>query len=315
MSVRPRLLALMASVTVLAALTAPLGAQAAKGQGPIVLKDDTGTTVTLAHPARRVVTLISSDTQIMLALGLRRRLVGVDQDSIQYMAAPYNRLVAGLPSIGNTYPTPNIEEILKARPDLILSSGAVADTAKLRSLGIPVLVLNPQNLQGIEHDIALVGEATGSTAGASRLVAAMNASAARVEALARGAKTHPSVYVEVGANPYYSVGPGSYINALLGLLDAPNAVDRTARIAYPELSSEAVVAMNPQVIVLDEPGVTAAQVAARPGWSAISAVATGRIYANVNMNALSEPGPAVITALWQLARDLYPGRSAHSRGA
>ena len=83
-------------------------------------------------------------------------------------------------------------------------------------------------------------------------------------------------------------------------------IDRTAKVAYPEVSSEQVVALDPQVIVLDEPGVTPRQVASRQGWQVVAAVKSHRVYDNVNMNALSEPGPAVLTALWQLARDLYP---------
>lgn len=295
----------LAAALAFAALGA--GAGAAARSAPIVLHDDTGATVTLTAPARRIVSLISSDTQIALALGLRRRLVGVDLDSITYMAPPYAGLAKGLPSIGNSYPTPSLERILKARPDLILSSTAVAGSAKLRALGIPVLTLDPQNLAGIEHDVLLVGEATGSAAGARRLVAHIAASAARLKTMVRATGAHPSVYVEIGQNPYYSVGPGSYIDSLLKLLGARNAVDRTATVQYPEVSSEAVVALDPQVILLDEPGVTPTQVARRPGWQVIAAVRDHRVYANINVNALSEPGPAVLTALWQIARDLYPG--------
>jgi iron complex transport system substrate-binding protein len=299
--------ALAAALAAVTFALSPAATSAAAKSAPITLRDDTGATVTLRAPARRIVSLISSDTQIVLALGLRRRLVGVDLDSISYMAPPYAALAKGLPTVGNSYPAPSLERIVKARPDLILSSSAVADNAKLRALGIPVLVLSPSNLAGIEHDIQLVGEATGSVLGARRLVARIQTSVARLRAHIRSTGSHPTVYVEIGSNPYYSVGPGSYIDSLLTLLGAQNVVDRTAKVAYPEVSSETVVALDPQVIVLDEPGVTPAQVDARPGWQVIAAVKDHRVYANVNVNALSEPGPAVLTALWQMARDLYPG--------
>lgn len=295
-----------------AASAVPAAAKA--GSGAITLRDDSGARVVLSGPATRVVSLISGDTQIMLALGLRSRLVGVDTDSLQYMAAPYNRLTKGLPSIGNSYPTPSLERIAAVHPDLILTSEAVAGTAKLRSLGVPVVVLNPTNLPGIEHDVLLVGEATGAQAAARRVVAQIASSTRRLQAIVRAQPRHPSVYVEIATDPYYAAGPGSYIDALVHVLGAVNAVDRTARVAYPELSSEAVVALDPQVIVLDEPDVTPAQVAARPGWQAVAAVADHRVYANVDVNALSEPGPAVTTALWQLARDLYPAAFSPRRG-
>lgn len=284
------------------------GVLASSGASPIRIRDDTGVTVTLKAPARRIVSLISSDTQIALALGLSRRIVGVDADSIHYMAPPYGRLAAHLPSIGPSYPTPSIERILKARPDLVLSSTAVAAAAnaKLRALGLPVLVLNPQSLPGIERDIRLVAMATATSAGADRLIAKITRSEAQLRAKIRRTGQHPTVYVEIAQDPYYTVGPGSYIDSLLRILGARNTIDGVAKVEYPQVSSEQVIALDPEVILLDEPGITPAQVARRPGWQVIAAVRRHRVYDNVNVNALSEPGPAVVTALWQMARDLYP---------
>ena len=272
----------------------------------IVLRDDIGDVVSLPGPATRIVTLAPSDTQIALALGLRSKLVGVDADSLTYMAPPYVRLVKGLPSIGDTYPAPSLERILKARPDLILTASLVADTARIRKLDIPVIVLNPLNLHGIEHDVLLVGEATGRTAQARTIVHSLAKGVQALRARVAHAKTRPTVYLEVGTKPLFSVGPGSYINSLLETLGASNIIDRVSRVSYPEVSPETVVSQNPSVIILDETGVTPASVAARPGWSRVAAVLHHRIYANVNANALSEPGPSILTALRELARDLYP---------
>lgn len=272
----------------------------------IVLRDDVGDTVHLSAPATRIVTLAPSDTQIALALGLRSDLVGVDLDSLTYMAPPYTQAVKGLPSIGDTYPAPSLERILKARPDLILTASLVGDTARIQKLGIPVLVLNPETIQGIEHDILLVGDATGRTARAHAVIRSLAHGVAALRRRIGGAKAHPTVYVEVGTHPLYSVGPGSYINSLLQTLGAVNVIDRVSHISYPEVSSETVVTQDPSVILLDETGVTAAQVAARPGWSRIAAVIRHRVYANVNVNALSQPGPSILDALRELAHDLYP---------
>lgn len=272
----------------------------------IVLKDDIGDTVRLPGPATRIVTLAPSDTQIALSLGLRADLVGVDADSLTYMAPPYTSEVKGLPSIGDTYPAPSLERIVKARPDLILTASLVADTARIEKLGIPVLVLNPENLTGIEHDILLVGEATGRTRRARAVDHSLAEGVATLRSRIRKARSHPSVYLEVGENPLYSVGPGSYIDSLVKMLGAQNVIDRVSRVSYPEVSSETVITQDPSVIILDETGVTPAEVAKRPGWSRIAAVIHHRVYANVNVNALSQPGPSILTSLRELARDLYP---------
>lgn len=311
-SLRPYLSSLSLVAALSVACTLPAATFAAQrlhrapGHHEIVLKDDVGDTVRLPAPATRIVTLAPSDTQIALSLGLRSDLVGVDTDSLAYMAPPYARLVRGLPSIGDTYPAPSLERIVKARPDLILTASLVADTARIQKLGIPVLVLNPESLAGIEHDVLLVGDATGRTARARAVDRSLAQGVAALRARIRRAKTHPTVYLEVGQNPLYSVGPGSYVDSLLKMLGAHNVIDRVSRVSYPQVSSETVVTQDPSVIILDETGVTPAQIGRRPGWSRIAAVLHHRVYANVNVNALSQPGPSVLTALKELARDLYP---------
>jgi iron complex transport system substrate-binding protein len=285
------------------------GGTAAATRHSVTLRDDTGVRVVVPQPATRIVSLISSDTQILLALGLARRVVGVDTDSRRYMPPPYLAEARRLPSVGNSYdPGPNLEVIARRRPDLILSSTAVRGNAALRRLGVPVLVLAPKTLAGIERDILLVGRATGTTARARRLVASLRRTADSLHELAARQRRHPSVFVELGYPGIYTAGPGSYIDSLLSILDARNVVDGVSRLPFPEIDPEVLVRLDPQVIILDDtPYATPRSVAQRPAFAAIAAVRDHRVYGNVNVNLLSEPGPAVVEALRVLYRDLYPG--------
>ena len=78
---------------------------------------------------------------------------------------------------------------------------------------------------------------------------------------------------------------------------------------FPQLSNEAVITANPEVIVLadDDPGVSPQTVAARPGWSQIAAVQNQRVY-TVDPDIVSGPGPRLVDALQALAKLLYPDR-------
>jgi len=116
------------------------------------------------------------------------------------------------------------------------------------------------------------------------------------------------VFVELDPTPY-SAGPASFIGELLKLAGGANVV--TAEMGdFPQVSPEFVVASDPEVILLtDAPfGETAAGVAARPGWSKLSAVTEGRVIelSTRQVNLLTRPGPRLGEALWELVSLLHP---------
>ena len=111
----------------------------------------------------------------------------------------------------------------------------------------------------------------------------------------------PRYFHELGPE-LFTVRDDTFEGSLYSLLKAENiAVGATS--AYPQLSTEAVVSRDPQVIVLLD-GETAADVRARPGWQNVSAVRTGKI-CELNPDLLSRPGPRIIDGLAQLKACLY----------
>jgi iron complex transport system substrate-binding protein len=117
----------------------------------------------------------------------------------------------------------------------------------------------------------------------------------------------PRVYHEVD-NTYFTAGPGSFINDIYALLKAQNIAAPTGQ-AFPQLSAEAIIAANPEVIILadEDAGESPQTVAARPGWGQIAAVQNHRVY-TVDPDIVSRPGPRLVDALQALARLLYPER-------
>lgn len=276
--------------------------------GPIRLKDDMGHRITLKGSAVRIVSLGPSNTEILLSLGLRKDIVGIDNESVQYSPPPYSREVKGLTVVGDSYSGLNIEKIAALRPQLILAIPGVADAKELQALGVPIATLEPTGLAGIEKDINFIADAAGVPASGAAAAKKMQREVAAVAAAVAKVQGRPSVYVELDPSQYYSAGPGSFLDALVKIAGGRNIADKISSTAYPQLSAESIIAQNPQVIVLlDGAGTTAQSVGQRPGWSGIAAVQAGRVYANINPDLLSQPAPAIVQGLVLLAKDLHPG--------
>jgi iron complex transport system substrate-binding protein len=304
-------LAVLAALVVVSALAGCGGMSQAASQAKIVVVDDMHRRIELDRPATRIISLAPSNTEILLALGLRKAIVGVDQDSFEYLPAPYRQEAKGLTDVGNSYSGLNLEAIEAAKPDVILAIPGVdaADLPKLEALKVKIVTLEPQNLAGIYYDILVVGKLAGVVGRAEALVHRMQATIAAVQRAVKGG-SHPTVFYELddSSSGLYTVGPGSFIDSLITLAGGRNAMDPYVKTAYPQVSAEEVVRANPDVIVLgDTPYTTVAAVKARSGWSTVTAVRLGRVYGNIDPSLLQEPGPAVVEGLVLLARDLHPG--------
>ncbi len=293
----PSLIALL--LLVLGLLAAP--AQARTSYATIVVVDDHHTTLTLAAPPKRIISLAPNVTEILFSLGLGPEVVGVSSFS------NYPRAAAKLPVV-YTYTGPNLEKILALKPDLLISAAIVPQTVviKLRALHLKVLVTDPSDLKGILHDIILVGDAAGVPGTATKEVAGLQRRIDAVTRVVAPLNSRPTVFYELDKT-LYTVGHGSFMDALITMAGGANIAGGVSN-PYPQLSAEKVIAADPQVILLGDAayGITPAMVAARPGWSAISAVQDHHVYP-FNDDLASRPGPRIVDGLEQLARLLHPG--------
>ena len=277
------------------------------GGFPLTLTDDDGVRVTLRHVPHRIVTFGPSITEIVFALGLGHRLVGVSGKSDNY--PPAAERITKVGGSGEFGVDPNVEKVLSLHPDLFLTiSGGVDWKKRLRELGVPVFTIDATTFPDALHDIGTVGTLTGTARRADALAAGMRRSAARIERSVR-ARPRVSCFFEDGYGPpVYTVGPGSFIYDMLQRAGC-DPVTAGANTAYPQWSVEALVHENPSAYLVDSESARSIGVLRRrPGYDALDAVRRHRVFL-VNGDLVARPGPRLVRGLAELANDLHPGAS------
>jgi cobalamin transport system substrate-binding protein len=269
---------------------------------PMQLSDDEGTAVTIPAEPRHIVSLTPATTETLFALGVGDRVVGRTASDDYPPAAQKVTSVA-------TYTSVDVERIVGLGADLVLAGGDhfndPASIAKLRSLGIPVLVLYAPDLASVLKDIDLVGQAVGAADRATAITSAMQADIDTVRA-ATASLQKPRVFYEIDATKdIYGPADGSFLAQMLQFAGAdPITTGSTTVFSIP---LEKLVAADPQVILLGDAayGTTAGQVKARSGWGGMTAVRTGAIRP-VDDTIISRPGPRLAAGLRSLALAVHP---------
>ncbi len=258
------------------------------------VRDTQGRTVEFAQVPRRIISLLPSTTESLCALGACDRLVGVDTSS------NYPPRITALPRLGKIV-APQIESIVRLRPDVVLMSYAPPLMARLAQFGIPVLVIDAQDTAGMQAQLRTL-DVLLQQQRAEALITQMQADVQRVAQSAQSAAGR-SVYFEVDATPY-AAGPHSFIGELLSQLGARNIV-APALGPFPRLAPEYIVRQNPQLII-HTPETQPTDFARRPGWSSVDAVRHGRIctLSTAEVDLVSRPGPRLGEAAAVLARCL-----------
>lgn len=240
---------------------------------PVSVEADNGSVEIAAEPAA-IVSLSPTATENLYAVGAGDQVVAVDDQSNYPAQAPMTAL-SGF--------QPNVEAVIGYEPDLVLTSDDESDlVGRLESLGVPVLQLGAaETLEDAYDQIETIGAATGHPEEAAEVVADMQA---RLEAAVADAPTleEPlTVYHELDPT-LYSATSATFIGSIyaeLGLVNIADAAS-TAGNGYPQINAEAVVAADPDIIVLADTKCcqqSAATLAERPGWAGITAVRTGGV--------------------------------------
>ena len=275
---------------------------------PVTLADDEGTQVTLNARPQRIVSLMPAVTETLFALGLGDRIVGKAEDVLLY--PPQASAVPDVEKFLNGAVAVDTEKIVAAKADLVIAggdNGTPTDAVqKLRSLGIPVLVVYPPTVEAVLSDIELVGRATGTTDAASAITTAMRADFAAVAAAVKGAAT-PRVYYEISEyqGTYYAPADQSFLAQMITMAGGtPITTGSTTGYTIP---AETLIKADPQLILLADAayGTTVDQVVKRPGWSVITAVKAKSI-APIDDTTISRPGPRLIEGLALLAAAIHP---------
>lgn len=281
--------------------TSALASPAAAPSFPLTIKDDAGRDVTIPKPPQKIVSLSSSNTEILFALGAEGRVVGVDQYS-NYPAAAKSK-----PTVGG-FSNPNLEKIVALEPDLILGTSIHMKAAvpELERRGLKTVVTDPRDIKGVLGSLRLLAQITGQQKEADAIASGMQARIDSVQAAVKGA-TPVRVFYEISPQ-LHTAGPGSFVNDVLQMAGGANIAANAGK-EWPQLNQESLLLSDPEVILIaDQPAdVTPEIVAARPGWGQLSAVKNKRIVV-VNDELTSRPGPRVVDGIELVARALHPDR-------
>ena len=273
---------------------------------PLTVVDDAGRSVILDGPPRRIMALTPGNTEILFALGAEDRVVAIDQWSDFPPAAKAKPRIAPL--------NPNLEQVVRFNPDLILSTyGGAEPLLPLERQGIKIMVFAPRTLDDLYRNILLIGRIVDAEARAEGVVRAMRQRVAAVVAKVQDAP-RPTLFIELdGSDPGrpFTAGSGSFIDVLVQLAGGANVAAR-ARTAWPQFSLEELIRADPDLIILADTLVplnpqTPELAARRPGWSRLRAVRLGAI-ATIDSNLISRPGPRIVEGLELLARLFHPDR-------
>ncbi|GAA4237905.1 ABC transporter substrate-binding protein [Actinomadura meridiana] len=220
-----------------------------------------------ANP-KRVVSLSPTHTETLFAIGAGTQVVAVDDYSNFPANAPRSKL-SGF--------KPNAEAVIAYKPDLVVVSDDLNGIVQsLEKVGVPVL-LEPAaaKLDEAYDEIGDLGQATGHTAEATKLVNGMRAVIQKTVAASSQGKGL-SYYHELD-NQFHSATSKTFVGQVYGLFGLRNIADAADKASggYPQLSREYLLKQDPNLIFLADTrccGQNAAAVAKRPGWSDLKAV-------------------------------------------
>ncbi len=258
-----------------------LPATASAPAATAVHTDDRGTRIALTASPQRIVSLLPSLTETVCALGACDRLVGVDTHSNWPVA------VRALPHVGGIDDA-QVESIVALRPDLVLAATSTRAVARLESMGLKVMALEPRTLEDFRRVVGQLDRVLGTARGPILLQAVEADLAAAADTLAP-AQRGVRVYFEVSSAPY-AASEASFIGQLLARVGAANVVPGSMG-PFPKLNPEFVVRADPQVVMVSDR--TAGDLSRRPGWSKLRALREGRVcqFSSAQSDVLVRPGP------------------------
>ncbi|WP_421025179.1 cobalamin-binding protein [Paraburkholderia sp. A1RO-5L] len=268
--------------------------------------DDAGETVTLAAPAQRVISLSPHATELIYAAGGGARLVG----AVAY--SDYPPQARSVPRVGDNRAF-DLERIAALKPDLIVvwRHGNAQQIDRLRELHIPLFFSEPRRLDDVATSLTRLGALLGTKKTAAEAALAYRSTIAQLRT--RYAQRAPvKVFYEVWDRPLMTINGEHMISDVIALCGARN-VFAALHPLVPTLSTEAVLAANPDAIVTASQGATAPDqplpaLAHWRAWPQMHAVARGNLFA-IDGDLLTRPGPRIAQGAAQLCEDLDRARS------
>ena len=273
---------------------------------PVEMTDQAGRVVRIEKIPEKIISLAPSNTEIVYALGLEDRLVGVTEYCDYPEAAKEKPLIGG-------FSTVDIEKVVEIQPDLILATNIHKDEVlpQLERLGLTVLTLDPKTVDEILEAINLIGWFTGKKEEASHLVTEMEnrIKAVTDKTLALPDAQRPAVFYILWHDPLRTVNAEARIHELIVKSGGMNIAEDLEG-DYPTMSLEAVLMANPQVIIAGSGHGTGENLPfqfalTEPRLAEVEARRNGRVY-EIDADLTSRPAPRIVDGLEKLAEFIHP---------
>jgi iron complex transport system substrate-binding protein len=242
---------------------------------PVTVRDAFGRSVTVPAPPQRIVAIFASNVEMLAALGLADRIVGIES----YTRYPAE--VLGKPLVGGRLGF-SVDEVVAQRPDLVVVTPSRQAANQLidpmERLGIPIVVLLQRNVEEILSNIRLLARLAGVAERGEELVAKLQARLDKVERRVAGLKP-PSVVMITGR-----LGNGLLLVTRPGIYTGDAIVRAGGRLAFDggiiaQVSPEAIFNSDPDMLLFAGAEKDMKELIGRPGWSDMRAVKTRRVHA------------------------------------
>lgn len=256
---------------------------------PVAVEADNGS-VTIEVMPEAIISLSATATEMLFAIGAGSQVVAVDDQS---------NYPADVPKTDLSGFTPNVEAILAHEPDLVVIGYDPGDlVASLEAADVDVLNYSAAlTIDDVYRQIGALGAATGHPDAAEALNGSIADDLAAIALDAPDAEG--TTYFHELDNTLYTATSTTFFGQIYGMFGLVNIADPAdedgAAFGYPQLSSEFVVSVDPDLIFLADTlyGESADTVAARPGWDALGAVEAGNVIA-LDSDIASRWGPRIV---------------------
>jgi iron complex transport system substrate-binding protein len=237
-----------------------------------------------------IVSLAPSATEILYALGVGGRVVGVDVYSY------YPEETKSVEVVGD-FNGPDVEKIVALGPDIIFCGNTLQDEqiGDLENLGMTVVATEAVAFEDIQKSITMMGEILGKQAEAQSVIDNINAA---IDDAKQNAPTEaPTVYyaMSYGDMGNWTSGPGSFINSMIEIAGGV-PVTRDAEAPWLEYPIEQLVSADPDIILVSSDMGSIDDISMAQGYADLSAVKDGKVYL-MQADILSRPGPRIADAL------------------
>lgn len=276
----------------------------------IQVTDMMGREIQLEKPAEKIVVLDAANCEIIYALGAEDALIARGE------YCNYPEEVLDVPMVGSGRNT-NIESIIALQPDVVIANSmdqTKEQVAAIEAAGIPMVITDDSNIEGVYEGILLVGQVMGKAEEAIKIVDDMKVAFEEIAAKAEKAKADagiaaPKVYVEASPLEYglWASGADTFVHELIVMLGAENIFSDVSN--WVEVSQEQVISRNPDFILsttmyFGEGMTPEEEIYSRKGWEGISALKNKHVF-NADSDAMTRPGPRLVDAAYDMYEYFY----------